>query len=327
MKKCTATDNIPLVSILMAVYDPRVDWLTEQLHSLNYQTYNNLELIIYDDCPQKPVDEEIFRNTVTSFNYKIIRADINKGSNYAFEKLTELAEGKYVSYCDQDDIWNPDKVEKMVNRLEKTDSSLVCSDLYVIDSKGEKIADSISEVRKRHVFRDSDDAVKYLLVSNFVTGCAMMIKTSVAKKAVPFVNLLVHDQWLAIIAALNGKIEVIQEPLIGYRQHDNNQTGILRGVTDKNSYYKVRLIKFKEQIEEYIIRLSEYDDIIPFLKELLLWADARIAYSKKPGIKKLKTMLKYKRYAKHPIMIESVMPIIPNCVFKRIIALIQNGNI
>ena len=66
-------------------------------------------------------------------------------------------------------------------------------------------------------------------MSNFVTGCAMMVKKDIAKKAIPFEETLIHDQWISIIAAINGKIEFINKPLVRYRQHSFNQTGILTG--------------------------------------------------------------------------------------------------
>ena len=115
----------PLVSILLAAYKPNYDWFKEQLISLNNQTYDNIELIIYDDCPDEPISEEFVSKYITNFNYKIIRGKINKGSNKAFEELTKIAEGIYFAYCDQDDIWEADKIELLINKIEKDKSVLV----------------------------------------------------------------------------------------------------------------------------------------------------------------------------------------------------------
>ena len=104
----------PLVSILLAVYKPNEKWLIEQLISLNEQSYNNLELIVYDDCPEHPVNEELFNRNITNFSFKIIRGIENKGSNIAFEELTKVGNGEYFAYCDQDDIWEKDKISVMM---------------------------------------------------------------------------------------------------------------------------------------------------------------------------------------------------------------------
>lgn len=324
-KKCMETDK-PLVSIVMAVYKPNKTWLCEQLESLNRQSYPNIELLVCDDCPDFPTEEKIFSKQITEFPFKFIRNEKNIGSNKTFEKLTALASGKYISYCDQDDIWDPDKVEKMTEVLENTGSPLVCSDLRIIDGSGNKIADSITKIRKRHIFREGNGLAPKLLVSNFVTGCAMMIRSETAKSAIPFAESLVHDQWLAINAALKGKIEVIHTPLISYRQHDSNQTAALKGIIDKSSYYNERLTKYKDRLREYKNRLY-FTDMKNVIDELSAFYEARIRYSQKARLKDLKIMLKYKYYARDSVLIESVMKFIPDRVFKIIISLAKKGKI
>ena len=95
----------PLVSILLAVYKPNETWFIEQLISLNEQTYDNIELLVYDDCPDFPVNEDIIKKYITKFSYTLIRGIENEGSNKAFEELTKEAKGELFAYCDQDDIW------------------------------------------------------------------------------------------------------------------------------------------------------------------------------------------------------------------------------
>ena len=227
----------PLVSILLAVYKPNEKWLIEQLVSLNEQSYNNLELLVYDDCPEHPVNEELFNSNITNFSFKIIRRLENKGSNIAFEELTRVGNGEYFAYCDQDDIWEKDKISLMMEKFDEEYVTLVCSDLSIIDENSKKTHESIRDIRKRIIYKSGYGLAKDLLISNFVTGCAMIVRKDIAIKAIPFLDELVHDQWIAIIAALNGKIEFIDKQLIRYRQHSNNQTGILKDVYDKKSYY------------------------------------------------------------------------------------------
>lgn len=69
-----------------------------------------------------------------------------------FEKLTLQAHGKYIAYCDQDDIWFPQKLSTLQKEIEKSDVKMVCSDMHIIDGRGNQIADSITNVRKHHVF-------------------------------------------------------------------------------------------------------------------------------------------------------------------------------
>lgn len=316
----------PLVSILMAVYKPNEKWLREQLASLNSQTYPNTELLIYDDCPDYPLDESAVREVMTAFPYRIIRGEKNLGSNKAFERLTSEGTGKYFSYCDQDDVWHSDKISRMAEVLETTGSPLVCSDLAIIDGDGNTLADSITKVRKRHIFLEGEGLAKHLLVRNFVTGCAMMMRADIAKNAVPFVDSLVHDQWLAINAALCGRIEVIKEPLIDYRQHGGNQTAVLQGITDKTSYFNERIMQFFSRIEDYRKRLGS-DELTPVIDELEEFYSARKRYFFKPTFADLKIMRKYRKYAKNSVLIESVLKLIPERLFKKILKLSKEGKI
>ena len=107
-----ATDK-PLISILMAVYEPRMDWLREQLVSLNEQTYPNLRLYIRDDGSSAVSYEQMrscVQECITRFSYTIARNEKNVGSNSTFELLTGEAEGDLFAYCDQDDVWLPEKL-------------------------------------------------------------------------------------------------------------------------------------------------------------------------------------------------------------------------
>lgn len=317
----------PRVSILMAVYKPNERWLREQLSSLNEQTYSNLELLIYDDCPEFPLDEEIVQELITAFPYRIIRGEKNLGSNKAFERLTVEGEGKYFSYCDQDDIWHSEKVERMVEVLESTGSPLVCSDLAIIDGDDKRIADSITKVRKRHVFYEGEGLASRLLVKNFVTGCAMMIRANIAKKSVPFVDSLVHDQWLAINAALCGRIEVIHEPLIDYRQHGGNQTGVLKGINSKQDYYEERIGDMQRRLSDYKSRLNEVAGIRQTISELEEFNEARSRYFYSHKSADLRIMRKYRGFARQDVLFETFIPFLPEWTVKKAFRLIQNGRL
>ena len=211
----------PLVTIIMALYQPNVIWLKELLQSLNNQDYSNLELLVWNDCPSEENHEEIFSKYITQFPYQIIRGKNNLGSNKAFEKLTEMAQGDYLAYCDQDDIWHSNKISTLVHQMKKNEATLSCSDMCVIDGDGRHIADTIREVRPRHKFVKDERQIESLLIKNFVTGCTMIVCKDFAKKALPFPDyqLMVHDHWLALWNSVYGKIFICPLSLIDYRIH------------------------------------------------------------------------------------------------------------
>ena len=75
---------------------------------------------------------------ITSFPYSITRNEENLGSNGTFERLTREAEGDLFAYCDQDDIWLPEKLTVLQKAMEREQALVVCSDMYIIDSSGKQ---------------------------------------------------------------------------------------------------------------------------------------------------------------------------------------------
>lgn len=284
MSGCMATDS-PLISIVMAVYEPRMDWLREQLRSLNKQTYPNLELIVRDDCsPTIPYIKiiKLIAECITAFPYTVSQNNKNVGSNVTFELLTKEANGEYIAYCDQDDIWLPEKLEKLYKAITESNALLTCSDMFIIDVNGEKTADSITQVRKRHIFRSGEHLAPELIYRNFVTGCTMLARAGAAKKAIPFPTCMVHDHWIALWCAVHGSIKSLPDRLICYRLHGDNQTEMLAGVQTKDDYYRFRILPFYERAQVINKRLS-----IPEAKKALLWARVRVGnYSGKIGAAK-----------------------------------------
>ena len=268
----------PLISILMAVYEPRMDWLKKQLDSLNAQTYPNLRLYVRDDCsPTVPYSEiqAMVAACITRFSYQIERNEKNLGSNLTFERLTQEAEGEYFAYCDQDDIWQSEKIEVLLNVLNAHHAVLVCSDVTVIDGNGTQIASSITQLRPHHIFRTGEHLEEELLYRNFVIGCTMLISAGLARKACPFARYMVHDHYLALYAAIHGPIySYTAVPLIQYRIHGGNQTGVLAAITCKREYIDKHLSVFVNRVQELAQHFS-----FSALSLAQRWADARVANS------------------------------------------------
>lgn len=313
MNKCIATDN-PLVSILLAVYNPNLAWLMEQLISLNEQTYSNIELIICDDCPSNPIDEDIFQKYIQNFNWTLVRNADNLGSNRTFERLTSMANGTYIAYCDQDDVWCKEKITQFVQALENSPAGLVCADMYIIDAKGTLVANSITKVRKRHHFSSGRGLAKQLLFTNFVTGCNMMIQTSLAQKAIPFCPYMVHDHWLALFTATDYEILCLETPLIYYRIHGNNQTSSMVEVKKKQDYGTIRLHTMQKKMQWLADYYKNNPELSHLTQHALDWVNARIAYFS-GDYSASKILWKYRNYNLSSSLFELLCARLPNSLF------------
>ena len=320
----------PLIAILMAVYEPRLDWLREQLESLEAQTYTNLRLYIREDCsPTMPFAEieRVARECIRSFPYEIRRNEKNLGSNLTFERLTREAEGEYFAYCDQDDIWLSEKLEVLQREMEKSGALLVCSDMYIIDGKGRQVADSITKVRRHHKFRSGEGLAEGLLLSNFATGCTMLVKSEAAKAAAPFCPYMVHDHYIALYcAASGGEIRSVLRPLIRYRVHGKNQTGLMAGVDNRESYIEVRVGLLHRRLEWLNERLPDQSTGMRCaIEERLQWVWGREQNLRGQGGKR--TIWKYRRFGPRVSAFELIAPLLPKPVFLYVVNLARHNKL
>lgn len=316
MSECMETGK-PLISILMAVYEPRTDWLREQLESLEAQTYPNLRLYIRDDCSPTVSFEEIkklVQDCIHSFPYEIKRNEHNLGSNLTFEQLTRDAEGEYLAYCDQDDIWLPEKLTILQEEIKESGAQLVCSDMYIIDETGKQIAGSITKVRRRHRFHSGTGLARQLIFHNFATGCTVLVQARTAKEAIPFCPHMVHDHYIALCCAERGAIQSVVWPLICYRIHTGNQTNLLSGVTDKMSYGTIRILEMKKRLAWLNENFSCADSVKAVIQEGLEWAEAREQNWAHNGGKKL--IWKYRRFSTAPSLFELFAAGMPEGLFR-----------
>ena len=232
MNECMEIDK-PLITIVMAVYEPNMQWLKEQLLSLEAQTYPNLELIIRDDCsPTVPFEQicECAATCIRSFPYEISRNERNVGSNQTFEWLTQQARGEYIAYCDQDDVWLPEKIAHSVEAVKRAEAQspnvpiALFGDARVVDDSLQQLHPSFQQMSGYHT--DALD-VAHLLMENKLIGCTMLFNRALRDKLTDTIpdGLRMHDWWIALIASAFGRIIYLDEPLLLYRQHTGNVVG------------------------------------------------------------------------------------------------------
>lgn len=316
------TEKTPMISILMAVYEPRLEWLKEQLISLNAQTYPKLKLYVRDDCsPTVPFEavRALVERCITAFPYLLERNEWNLGSSKTFERLTVEAEGDYFAYCDQDDIWLPEKLSVSAEQIGS--AGLLCGDVLPVDANGGQLADSISKLRPRIVLKEGAGLGGGLIYRNFVIGCTMLICSDIAKAAVPFAPSMVHDHYLAWFCAQEHEIAVAKQPLLYYRLHGGNQTGVLTNIETKQDYLHLRPEEFLSRVSE----LSERADGAE-LRQAAAWAQARFdnAAKKRGAVRRLWAM---RHVDPSTTLFEIVGLRLPEPLFRWAIRLIRSGKL
>ena len=148
-----------LVSVVMPTHNGD-RFLEDSIRSILAQTYANLELVITDDCSDNIVTLEILRR----FQEQDSRVDVvylkeNKGPGYARNKSIERARGRYIAFCDSDDRWFADKLERQLAFMREKGCALCCSSYIVCNERNENIGIRISPVRITYKMMERDNKI------------------------------------------------------------------------------------------------------------------------------------------------------------------------
>ena len=224
------------IEVLMAVYNGSA-YIREQIDSILNQTYENWHLTISDDGSTDGTDL-IADEYAAKYPEQITR--VYSGVRFGnardhFMWLSENCTSRYMLYSDQDDVFNPEKMSRLMDAVQNAERQwgrdlpiLVFSDQTVVDEKLNVIEPSLMRCQKQ-----AFDSFDYhaLLIQNVVTGGAMMVNRPLCSLAVQCRSrerIIMHDWWMAATAARFGKIIYLDEPLSLYRQHGGNSVGAKR---------------------------------------------------------------------------------------------------
>lgn len=224
----------PLVDVLLATYNG-ARYIEAQLESLASQTYPNIRILVSDDGSSDAtvsVVQAFARRMAAGWIQWVSNPDPGRGVARNFEALMAASAkdgaARWIAFCDQDDVWLPHKVERLVQaitELECDDGMLPClvhSDLRVVDESLRTVAASFIRQQRIDV---SSMTLPAMLGVNHVTGCATMVNQTLLKLALPLpARVVMHDWWCALLSC-QGRRHFLTDPLVLYRQHGGNQVG------------------------------------------------------------------------------------------------------
>lgn len=212
-------------SVVLSTYNGE-KYVIEQLESIYNQTKKVDEVIIKDDCSD---DDTV--NLVKKFieqrhlsNWKVVVNCQNLGWKKNFVEGLYLTHGQFIFFCDQDDIWHEDKVEKMVGLMKNNPRILLLTSDYDIlrmenDKSYVKKKAGNSALLERYVPKGNVISVHY-------PGCTYCISV----RMIPLYKkywkeIIPHDAFAWSIANIFGRLFILHEELITYRRHSNTVTG------------------------------------------------------------------------------------------------------
>ena len=221
------------IAVLLATYNGE-PYIGEQIDSLLRQSYTEWELYIHDDGSKDRTPEIIhtYEQTYPDLIHVLPSKPCGGAKENFFYLMSQVA-APYVMFCDQDDVWLPEKIEETISRMEALEAQsgtkipvLVFSDLSVVDGKLNLIADRMSIYQKLYPDRVRPEN---LMIQNVITGCTVMVNRALVEFALKVEDtdyVIMHDWWCALVASVFGRIFYVDKPLILYRQHGTNSVGV-----------------------------------------------------------------------------------------------------
>ena len=242
-----------MITILLATYNGE-KYLKEQLDSLFDQTYKAFTILARDDCSTDSTLE-----ILESYEVEIIPSTQKLGASQNFNAIVEYAledgESDYYMFCDQDDVWLPDKIERTLKKMIEVEKRqpdiplLIHTDLSVVNSNLEVISNSFW---KYHGIDPKYNTLNRLLLQNVITGCSVMINKRLAEMATPVPkDAIMHDWWFGLVASAFGEVHYVDSITLLYRQHADNEMGA--------SFFSMQMIFYKA-LHLSSVDLSKYMD-------------------------------------------------------------------
>lgn len=253
-----------MIDVLLATYNGE-KYLNRQIKTIlkqrGQETYP-MRLIVRDDgSTDNSID--VIEKSIAKYNafseiMTIFNEEPSGSARNNFLKLikysAEVTKGDYVMLSDQDDEWSLDKLnismrymEKYENEFGKNTPILLHSDLLVVAENGDTISESLID----YMNLPKKDGIKDLLLQNSVTGCSVIMNRAAADlvaKADLSGEFVIHDHFAAVLIATFGYVGFIKEPLVKYRQHDDNVIGAQNAKSF--SYMFNRFLKGKERFNK-----------------------------------------------------------------------------
>lgn len=218
-----------LVSVALCTYNG-AQFLSEQLQSISHQTRPPDELILSDDG-STDATLALAREfaSCAGFPVHILTGPERLGSTRNFERALRRCCGDLIALSDQDDRWQPERLAHSISIFEaQPDTTLVFTDGSLIDETGSPLPGSLWQR-----FGFTGDIYRRFQAGNygllcrerFITGATMMLRRTALAHALPIPPEWIHDAWLSIVLSFHGSIVALEEPLIEYRIHPQQQVG------------------------------------------------------------------------------------------------------
>lgn len=211
-----------MVDILMATYNGEA-FVEEQIRSIISQSYTDWRLLIRDDGSDDNTLSILHSLAQEDHRIQIITdLDTHLGVAHNFIHLLSYSSAPYCMFCDQDDIWLPNKIHKMLSEIHNLDNTIpqvVYSNAYLWSAQQGIIAN-------RNTLTYPTTLRQMLFLNTGIQGAAAIFNRQICDLlSQPLSAYAMHDHVLLLVGICFGQVHYIHQPLMYYRQHNKNLTG------------------------------------------------------------------------------------------------------
>lgn len=255
----------PRIDIAMTVRDGE-PFLARQLETIVRQTRQPDRLVIVDDASTDGSQETVERFAAQA-PFEVVVAPPHRvalGSVAAFERALTMCDGDLIAVCDHDDVWWPDRLERIEARFLASDPPLgVFCDGNVIDTDGIVLQQSLWQVfgTPSVVSAEPTEFLVRYLARPSVPGCTLTISGAARALALPFPQALLGstldmraDGWLLALCAVAGRVEGLPETLMSYRVHTAQQIGLAELGWGGSRRRAVRILRGESVVADELAR-------------------------------------------------------------------------
>ncbi|WP_018131684.1 glycosyltransferase family 2 protein [Effusibacillus pohliae] len=209
---------MPTISVVIPTYN-RAAYVCQAIDSILNQTYRDFEILVVDDG-----STDSTRKQVAAFGDQVRYIhQANRGPSAARNIGILHAKGEYIAFCDSDDRFLPEKLEKQLNYIRNhPNCRFLYSWYYNVDQRGQ-----ITKLRKPRACKSREHLQYCLFTRKFtIRTSTVLVHKRCFKRAGLFNEKYWYsqdwDMWMRLAAYYRG--HCLQEPLAEYRQHDDNRS-------------------------------------------------------------------------------------------------------
>lgn len=266
-------------AILLATYNGE-HFLRQQLDSLYAQTLKDWTLYVHDDGSTDSTMAILDEYATRYDNIVLLEYPSQHGASANFFSMLQRVDASYYFFCDQDDVWMPEKIETSMARMRQEEAVgngrpvLVCCDACVTDEAMNVMSPSLWQQAGAHpeFLTNFDEAA----ATPFVTGCTMLINSE-AKNSVLWdktCKATMHDAFITLcVFRACGIVSPLHKSLMYYRQHGDNTLGAYSRKRGRLLYKLAHIGHVLKEDSALLAMLNAlgYGSLFKFLKYKMLY--------------------------------------------------------